>query len=54
MDLHPGGYAFQQTRNRACDVRFRVEDDGTVDYAAAHDHLLRGRGTSTLRVVGDP
>ncbi len=54
VDLHAGGYAFQQTRNRACDLRFRVEDDGTVDYAAAHDHLLHGRGTDTLKVVGVP
>jgi hypothetical protein len=54
VDLYPGTYAFQQTRNRACDLRFRVEEDGTVDYAASHDHLLHGRGTSTLRVVGVP
>jgi len=52
--LRPGGYAFQQTRDRACDLRFRVDDDGTVDYAAAHGALLRGRGTTTLRVVGVP
>ena len=54
VDLYPGTYAFQQTRDRACDLRFRVEDDGTVDYAASQDHLLHGRRTGTLRVVGVP
>ncbi len=54
VGLEVGGYAFQQTRNRACDLRFRVEEDGTVDYAASQDHLLQGRRTSTLKVVGVP
>lgn len=52
--LDPGEYPFQQTRDRACDLRFRVDDDGTVDFDAVHDHLLHGRGTSTLQVVGVP
>jgi hypothetical protein len=54
VHLEPGDYPFQQTRDRPCDVGFRVTDDGTVDFDAEHDHLLRGRGTSTLHVVGVP
>lgn len=54
VDLPPGGYAVQQTRDRASDLRFTVTSRGTVDFAAEDDHLLRGRGTSRLRVVGVP
>jgi hypothetical protein len=54
VDLDPGEYPFQQTRDRPCDVGFRVTPDGTVDFDAEYDHLLRGRGTSTLHVVGVP
>ena len=54
VQLDPGEYPFQQTRDRACDVAFRVTPDGTVDFDAEHDHLLGGRGTSTLHVVGVP
>ena len=54
VDLPPGEYAVQQTRSRPSDVRFRVTDDGVVDYDTGHEHLLRGRGTTTLRVVGVP
>ena len=52
--LDPGEYRFQQTRDRACDVAFRVTPEGTVDFDADHEHLLGGRGTSTLQVVGVP
>jgi len=54
VNLDPGEYPFQQTRDRACDVAFRVTPDGVVDFDGEHDHLLRGRGTSTLHVVGVP
>ncbi|MEO6789385.1 MAG: hypothetical protein ABI249_07570 [Ornithinibacter sp.] len=54
VTLPPGDYAFQQTRERASDLRFRVRDDGLVDYERRHEGFLRGRGTPTLRVVGVP
>lgn len=54
VDLEPGRYPFQQTRERPCDVDFRVTAQGTVDFDPSHDHLLRGRGTGTLHVVGVP
>ena len=54
VHLLPGGYRFQQTRDRPCDVEFEVTGQGTVDFDAEHDHLLSGRGTSTLRVTGVP
>jgi hypothetical protein len=53
-DLAPGTYRFQQTRARASDVEFRVTPGGTVDFDPDADHLLRGRGTDTLHVVGVP
>jgi hypothetical protein len=52
--LEPGDYTFQQTRERACDVHFRVTADGSVDYAADQREVLRGRGTTTLHVLGVP
>lgn len=52
--LDPGDHTFQQTRNRACDVHFRVTEDGAVDFAPDQDQVLRGRGTNTLHVVGVP
>lgn len=54
VDLLPGDYAFQQTRDRATDLRFHVGDEGTVDFHPRHDHLLGGRGTRTLHVRGVP
>jgi hypothetical protein len=54
VSLDPGEYTFQQTRERPCDVHFRVTPDGTVDYAADQREVLRGRGTSTLHVLGVP
>ncbi len=54
VNLFPGEYAFQQTRFRASDVRFRVTEEGLVDYGQKHADFLQGRGTSTLRVVGVP
>lgn len=54
VDLAAGEYAVQQTRERASDLRFRVTALGTVDFAPEHEHLLRGRGTSTLHVLGVP
>jgi hypothetical protein len=50
--LPAGTYPFQQTRDRASDLRFTVTEEGAVDYPAVFDHLLGGRGTSTLRVRG--
>ncbi len=50
--LPAGTFAFQQTRTRASDLRFTVTDDGVVDYPAAHEGVLTGRGTDTLRVHG--
>ena len=54
VHLEPGRYPFQQTRDRPSDVGFRVTRRGTVDFDAGFDHLLHGRGTSTLHVVGVP
>ena len=54
VDLPEGQYSFQQTRDRPCDLGFRVTPDGTVDFDRADDHLLGGRGTATLHVVGVP
>ena len=54
VDLAAGEYAVQQTRERASDLRFRVTPHNTVDFAPDVDHLLRGRGTSTLHVLGVP
>ena len=54
LDLPAGEYAVQQTRDRASDLRFRVTPHDTVDFAPGVDHLLCGRGTSTLHVLGVP
>lgn len=54
VSLPPGDYAFQQTRGRASDLQFLVRDDGLVDYDRRQEKFLRGRNTSTLRVVGVP
>ena len=54
VDLAVGEYAVQQTRERASDLRFHVTPLGTVDFAPEDDHLLLGRGTSTLHVLGVP
>lgn len=54
VDLPEGQYSFQQTRDRPCDLGFGVTADGTVDFDRADDHLLGGRGTTTLHVVGVP
>lgn len=50
--LPAGTFVFQQTRWRASDVRFAVTDDGVVDYPSTLEHVLAGRGTTTLRVRG--
>jgi len=50
--LQSGTFVFQQTRSHASDVRFSVTDDGLVDYPSTHEHVLGGRGTTTLRVRG--
>ena len=54
VSLEPGEYTFQQTRERPCDVHFRVTPDGTVDYAPDQREVLRGQGTTTLHVLGVP
>lgn len=54
VTLEPGDYTFQQTRERACDVHFRVTADGAVDYPADQREVLRGRGTGILHVLGVP
>lgn len=54
VDLPPGCYRFQQTRNRPSDLGFLVTDEGTVDFDARHDRHLAGRDTSTLEVRGLP
>jgi hypothetical protein len=52
VHLPAGTFAFQQTRERPSDVRFSVTDEGVVDYPTSQEHLLAGRGTGTLRVLG--
>jgi hypothetical protein len=54
VDLPPGRYRFQQTRDRPSDLAFHVTDEGTVDFEAGADRYLRGRDTSTLQVRGVP
>ena len=42
-------------RDQPCDLRFRVTPDGLVELRHLRaDHLLRGRGTTTLHVLGVP
>jgi hypothetical protein len=54
VSLDPGDYTFQQTRQRACDVHFRVTPQGTVEYTADQSEVLGGYGTDTLHVLGVP
>ena len=54
VSLPAGRYTVQQTRDHPCDLGFVVTPDGLVEYAASDDHLLRGRGTTTLHVLGLP
>ncbi|MFQ5719757.1 MAG: hypothetical protein ACE5IK_09410 [Acidobacteriota bacterium] len=52
IDLAPGAYHFQVGAARVGDFHFRVTALGTIDYDAAFDGFLSGRGTDTLVVRG--
>ncbi|MGH3567958.1 MAG: hypothetical protein ACRDRH_18390 [Pseudonocardia sp.] len=52
IDLDPGPYHFQQWSGWFTSLTFAVTEAGTVDYPAALDGFLSGRGTTTLTVLG--
>ena len=52
VDLAPDTYRFQQISGVLADFQFQVTQAGTVDYDAAFDGFLSGRGTSNLVVTG--
>lgn len=53
LGLSPGQHTFCAPPSQACFV-FTVTSAGTVDFSAAFDSFVSGRGTSTLTVVGVP
>lgn len=52
LPLAPGRYNFQIASGYYADFWFDVTPGGTVDYDAAFDAFLGGRGTSTLTITG--
>lgn len=54
LSLLPGSYQFAQANGRVLEADFQVLANGSVDYAAASDAFLAGRGTSTFKILGLP
>jgi len=52
LNLLPGAYGFQQPTGVVPGADFQVRLDGAIDYAAASDAFLTGRGTHTLGILG--
>lgn len=52
LDLPEGSYQFQPGAGLVGDFRFRVTPGGLIDFDAASDGFLSGRGTDTLVVQG--
>ncbi|WP_311315032.1 hypothetical protein [Streptomyces naphthomycinicus] len=54
VSLDPGIYGIEQIPGRPASFEFRVTQEGLVDFDAAHDAFLGGRGTSSLVLRGFP
>ncbi|MEU5525227.1 hypothetical protein ABZ759_32590 [Streptomyces sp. NPDC047860] len=54
VSLAPGIYGIEQIPGRPASFEFRVTQEGLVDFDAAHDVFLGGRGTSSLVLRGFP
>ncbi len=54
LTLRSGTHDFQQMSGQPAEFPFAVTSLGTVDYDAAHDALLGGRGSATLLIRGFP
>jgi hypothetical protein len=52
VQLAPGIYNFQIASGLFADLTFTVKPDGNVDYDIDCDSFLKGRGTSTLTILG--
>uniref|UniRef100_UPI00047678C8 hypothetical protein n=1 Tax=Lamprocystis purpurea TaxID=61598 RepID=UPI00047678C8 len=52
LNLLPGAYGFQQPTGVVPGADFQVRLDGAIDYAAASDAFLTGRGSSTFTLLG--
>jgi hypothetical protein len=52
LQLAPGIYNFQIASGLFADFTFTVKPDGNVDYDIDCDSFLKGRGTSTLTILG--
>lgn len=52
LQLEPGTYQYQVRSGAVSHLRFTVTEEGTVDYDAALDAVVSGRGTDTLTVTG--
>uniref|UniRef100_UPI00058B2E7C hypothetical protein n=1 Tax=Lamprocystis purpurea TaxID=61598 RepID=UPI00058B2E7C len=52
LRLLPAIYLFVHGSGRVPEADFQVRLDGTLDYAAASDAFLTGRGTHTLGILG--
>ncbi|MEV5492642.1 hypothetical protein AB0L47_32510 [Streptomyces bobili] len=54
LSLSPGVYGIEQVPGRPTSFEFQVTQEGFVEYDAAHDAFLAGRGTNTLILRGFP
>ncbi|WP_328876362.1 hypothetical protein OHT76_43520 [Streptomyces sp. NBC_00287] len=54
LALAPGSYGIEQIPGRPARFEFQVTQEGFVEYDAANDAFLGGRGTSTLILRGFP
>ncbi|MEY9987994.1 hypothetical protein ABIE67_000026 [Streptomyces sp. V4I8] len=54
LSLAPGVYGIEQVPGRPASFEFQVTQEGFVEYEAANDAFLGGRGTSTLILRGFP
>ncbi|MBP0455118.1 hypothetical protein J5Y04_37220, partial [Kitasatospora sp. RG8] len=52
VSLEPGVYGIEQVPGRPASFQFEVSQDGTVEFDAAFDGFLEGRGTTTLVLRG--
>ncbi|WP_406088855.1 hypothetical protein [Streptomyces sp. NBC_01013] len=54
LSLAPGVYGIEQVPGQPASFEFQVTQEGFVEYDAANDAFLGGRGTSTLILRGFP
>ncbi|MFD9698220.1 RNA polymerase sigma factor [Lentzea sp. NPDC059081] len=52
LKIQPGDHVLTSTAYTT--IPFHVADDGRIEYSSAHDGLVSGRGTRTLRLRGLP